>query len=369
MTLEELRTHYQGKRVLLTGHTGFKGSWLLLLLHELGAQVTGYALPPQGQRPLFTELGGSRLAHKHVMGDLSNLQLLSELVRDTQPEVVFHMAAQSLVRRSYQNPVETFRTNTQGTAHLLEAIRLLEGPCQVLAITTDKVYENREAKHAYTEGEPLGGYDPYSASKAAAELLIQSYRRSFFNPSQHAIHEKALASARAGNVIGGGDRAEDRLLPDVVRALQAQEPIVLRNPKAIRPWQHVLEPLWGYLMLAAKLAQAPDKLPGAYNFGPAQSDCLPVQKVAQLAVEAWRAGEITMQAPEDAPHEAGLLMLDNSLAKQRIGWVPKLSPQEAIAWTMEWHREEDNPKQSPTDRCLAQLAAYAQRWQAATAAN
>ncbi|RZK32381.1 MAG: CDP-glucose 4,6-dehydratase, partial [Hymenobacter sp.] len=264
----DFRATYAGKRVFLTGHTGFKGAWLLAWLHELGATVRGYALAPQTTPSLYEVIGGEALCEKSVIADLRQRDLLTQEVVDFQPDFVFHLAAQPLVRLSYDIPAETFEVNALGTAYMLEAVRQLEKPCTVVLITTDKVYENKEWVYPYRETDRLGGYDPYSASKACTELVINSYVQSFFNKADYARHQKAIAVGRAGNVIGGGDWALDRIVPDIVRAVQAGQPVQLRNPAAVRPWQHVLEPLGGYLLLGAKLSQDAARYAGAWNFGP-----------------------------------------------------------------------------------------------------
>lgn len=341
-----LRETYADKKVFLTGHTGFKGSWLLSWLHMLGAEVRGYALPPDTTPNLYELLGGNQLCDS-VLADLNDRPALTQALLDFRPDFVFHLAAQPLVRLSYQIPVETFQTNAIGTANLLDALRQLAKPCTVVLITTDKVYENQEWVYPYRETDRLGGYDPYSASKACAELVINSFVQSFFNPADHARHRKGIAVGRAGNVIGGGDWALDRIVPDIVRALGAGEPVQVRNPAAVRPWQHVLEPLGGYLLLGARLAQEPLRYGGAWNFGPHIQDALPVSALADTALRAWGAGTYETPALASQLHEAGLLKLDISKAYNELGWQPKYNAaaaiQKSIAWYKAWQDGQPVP--------------------------
>ena len=331
-----LRETYAGKRIFLTGHTGFKGAWLLYWLHSLGAEVCGYALAPTTTPSLYALLGGDTLCDSHL-ADLNDRATLERALFDFAPDFVFHLAAQPLVRLSYELPVETFATNALGTAHLLDALRRLDKPCTVVLITTDKVYENQEWVYPYRESDRLGGYDPYSASKACAELVINCYRQSFFNPADYARHGKGMAVGRAGNVSGGGDWALDRIIPDIVRALGAGEPVQVRNPSAVRPWQHVLEPLAGYLLLGARLTHDPARYGGAWNFGPHLQDALPVGALADIALKAWGAGRCETPAQTNQPHEAGLLKLDISKAVNELGWQPRYSAAEAIQQTINWY--------------------------------
>jgi CDP-glucose 4,6-dehydratase len=341
-----LRETYAGKKVFLTGHTGFKGSWLLYWLHLLGAEVKGYALAPETTPSLYNLLGGDQLCDS-VIADLCQRDTLEQAVLNFQPDFIFHLAAQPLVRLSYDIPAETFQVNALGTAYLLEAVRRLDKPCTVVLITTDKVYENQEWVYPYRESDRLGGYDPYSASKACAELVINSYVQSFFNPKEYARHQKGIAVGRAGNVIGGGDWALDRIVPDIVRALGAGQPVQVRNPHAVRPWQHVLEPLGGYLLLGARLAQQPLQYGGAWNFGPHIQDALPVSALADTALRAWGAGSYETPALQGQPHEAGLLKLDISKAFNELNWQPKYnaaaSIQKSIAWYKAWQEGQSVP--------------------------
>ncbi len=321
----------------MTGHTGFKGSWLIKILSLLDAEIRGYALVPENDFDLYHIIKGDKICDS-IINDLRERDALKKAVIDFKPDFIFHLAAQPLVRLSYVMPSETFEVNAIGTANLLDAVRLLEKPCQIVLITTDKVYHNNEWEYPYRENDRLGGYDPYSASKACAELVIDSYRNSFFNIANYANHKKAIAVGRAGNVIGGGDWAKDRLVPDIVRALIDSKPVVIRNPNAVRPWQHVIEPLVGYLMLGKKLFEAPLHFSSAYNFGPYVNDALPVLDMTKLAIQAWGSGTFDVQTDANQPHEAGLLKLDISKATREIGWLPKLNALAAINATVNWYK-------------------------------
>lgn len=328
---------FQNKKVLVTGHTGFKGSWLSIWLHELGANVVGYALAPKTDRDNFV-LAGLDSKMVDVRGDVRDPLALQRLFEEHQPEIVFHLAAQPLVRYSYEAPVETYDVNVMGTIHVLEEIRRCTATRTGVMITTDKCYENLEQHTRYQEGDPLGGRDPYSSSKAACELAISSWRRSFMAPEDYRKHGKAIASARAGNVIGGGDWATDRIIPDCIRALEKSEPITIRSPNAVRPWQHVLEPLSGYLLLAEKLSEDPTAFTEAWNFGPEPCATLTVREIAEMVVSHYDDGELRFPPQTDAPHEANLLELDSTKAKSKLGWRPKLSPQRMIDMTIEWYQ-------------------------------
>ena len=326
-----LSDFWGGKSVFLTGHTGFKGSWLLLWLHQLGARVSGYSLNPATQPALFEQARLSELLHRDHRSDLANLEALRRALRDSQAEIVFHLAAQPLVRESYVDPVGTFATNVLGTAHLLEAVRGLDTVRAVVVITTDKVYHNQEWVYPYRETDALGGHDPYSASKAAAELITASYRSSFLQ-----AQGVRVASARAGNVIGGGDWSADRLVPDCLRAFAAGDPVRLRFPQAVRPWQHVLEPLAGYLCLAERLWAGPG-FESAWNFGPEEHAT--VGEVAQRLGALWGEGaRVELEGDVSRPHEAGLLRLDVSRARAELGWRPRWSLEQALQATVDWQR-------------------------------
>ncbi|NLW48195.1 MAG: CDP-glucose 4,6-dehydratase, partial [Firmicutes bacterium] len=329
------KTFWQGKRVLITGHTGFKGSWLCMWLNAMGAQVTGYALQPPTKPSLFEVCKIEQLLTS-IIGDVRDKEKLKQCMLEAKPDIVIHMAAQPLVRDSYKNPVETYEINVMGTVHLFEAIRCCPGIKAVVNVTTDKCYDNKEWIWGYRENEAMGGYDPYSSSKACSELVTSSYRNSFFNTQAYQIHGVAVASARAGNVIGGGDWAVDRLIPDCIAALLKKKPIVIRNPYAIRPWQHVLEPLSGYLTLAQKLHEAGPEYAEGWNFGPADKDARPVEWIVQQMCQLWgeEATYIVNQGPH--PHEAHYLKLDCSKALARLAWYPKWELEQAIEKIIEW---------------------------------
>lgn len=325
---------FKDKRVFITGHTGFKGSWLAFMLHEAGADVMGYALPPASEVNHFDLLKlDSKI--KHVIGDIRDGALLTKTVSDFQPEFVFHLAAQALVRLSYDNPVDTFNTNVQGSINLLEAVRQCESIRSLVYITSDKCYENLEWIWGYKETDQLGGRDPYSASKAAAEIVYSSYARSFFEQRK----TLGTASARAGNVIGGGDWAVDRIIPDCIRAIEADKTIELRNPEATRPWQHVLEPLSGYLLLAAKLYEAPEKWGGAWNFGPSTHEVRTVKNVADIMVEHIGKGRVEVVGSKNQVHEANLLQLNCDKAHQLLGWSPRWDVDETLEATAIWYKK------------------------------
>lgn len=332
---------YRERRVLVTGHTGFKGSWLALWLQELGAEVFGFAQRPPTDPNHFELLD---LALRSELGDIRDAAHVERFVREVKPEIVFHLAAQPLVRRSYQQPIETYATNVLGSLHVYEACRAVGGVRAIVSITTDKVYENNERPEGYREDDPLGGYDPYSASKACADLATTSYRRSFWpNEGYGGSHQTLLCSARAGNVIGGGDWAEDRLVPDLARAAGAGIEAVLRNPLSIRPWQHVLEPLAGYLVLGQRLWDGRHEHARAWNFGPAAEGVRTVEGVASALAQSWPALRYRVERDESAPHEAKVLTLDCSLARSELSWKPVWDGEPCFAQTARWyraHREE-----------------------------
>lgn len=321
---------WQDRRVLVTGHTGFKGGWLSLWLHQLGAQVSGLSLPAPTEPSFFEQTRLQELVDHHL-GDVRDYDAVKAAIEKAQPEVVFHLAAQPLVRYSYDNPVETFATNVMGTVHVLEACRHVPSVRAVICITTDKCYENREWVWPYRENDPMGGHDPYSSSKGAAELAIAAYRRSYPDGP-------AIASVRAGNVIGGGDWAADRLIPDIIRALQAGQRPLIRNPRSIRPWQHVMEALGGYLLIAQKLLEGRSEMATAYNFGPNEEDTRPVGWIVEHMLQEWGA-EGWDQPNEPQPHEAVLLKLDTSKARAELDWRPAFALKDALAKVIEWHAE------------------------------
>ena len=344
------------RRIFLTGHTGFKGSWLSLWLQQLGAQITGYALPAPTQPSLFDK---ARVAQgmTSIIGDIRDASSLFAAMRDAKPEIVIHMAAQPLVRRSYTDPVETYSTNVMGTVHLLESVRQCDSVRSVVNVTTDKCYENQEWVWPYRENEPMGGHDPYSSSKGCSELVTSSYRNSFFNPDQHAQHGVALASARAGNVIGGGDWASDRLVPDILSSFTQGQPVVIRSPHAIRPWQHVLEPIRGYLTLAERLYTEGAAFAEAFNFGPRPDDAQPVQWIVDKLAKLWGHEASWTLDSSAQPHEAMFLKLDISKAAHRLGWHPALHLEQALQMTVAWAQglQQGTDMQALT---LNQIAAY-----------
>ena len=335
---DRLASYYKDKKIFVTGHTGFKGAWFISWLGLLGANVKGYALEPETES-LFNIIA-PKLKFESVIADIRDKEKLQSAINDFQPDLIFHLAAQALVRRSYEIPSETFEVNAVGTANLLEAVNKLQKKCTVIIVTTDKVYENKETGYYYKEDDVLGGYDPYSASKAATEIVVSSFRNSFFPLAKYAVHQKAIASARAGNVIGGGDWSKDRIIPDIIRSLKATLPVGVRNPQAVRPWQHVLEPLSGYLSLAMLLDGNAIKYSGPYNFGPLPEDHLPVKALVQTAIASWGSGDWVDQSDSAQPHEAGLLNLSIDKADKILNWQPKLKSAEAIEWTVDWYKQD-----------------------------
>lgn len=364
---------YTGKRVLVTGHTGFKGSWLCEWLLSVEADVAGYSLPPPTSPALFDQLG-LRNRLRHTIGDVRDGAAVRRAILDFQPDVVFHLAAQPLVRLSYREPVETYATNVMGTIHVLEALRVLEKHCAAVLITTDKCYENREWLHGYREEDPLGGHDPYSSSKAAAEIAIASWRRSFFPLQDGGFgNTVAVASARAGNVVGGGDWALDRIVPDCMRALAKGEPVAVRNPQATRPWQHVLEPLSGYLLLAAEMHSVLDEKPGeqraarlqrlcgAFNFGPGLDSNRSVRELVEEVLRNWPGGKWEDRTRHGMLHEASLLNLATDKAHHVLGWRARWGFAETVRRTVEWYRAATAPGQDAAALIALtreQIAAY-----------
>lgn len=333
---------YKNKRILVTGHTGFKGSWLSIWLNKMGAEVIGLALDPVTKRDNFVLSGIGKKINADLRGDIRNGQFVKDIFEQYQPEIVFHLAAQPLVRLSYDIPVETYETNVMGTINVLEAIRRTPSVKVGIMITTDKCYENREQIWGYRENEAMGGYDPYSSSKGAAEIAIASWRKSYFNPAKYDEHGKSIASVRAGNVVGGGDWAADRIIPDCIRALEQEKSIAIRSPKAIRPWQHVLEPLSGYLLLAQKMWDEPTKYCEGWNFGPHMESIVPVWDVAKKAVHEYGKGSLDDISSPNALHEAKLLMLDINKAAFVLSWEPKMNINQCIALTIDWYKRYKN---------------------------
>lgn len=329
---------FKGKKVLVTGHTGFKGSWLCIWLHELGAEVVGVGLDPHSDRDNFVLSGIGKLIKADIRADIRDAKLMKQLFDKYQPEIVFHLAAQPLVRLSYEMPFETYEVNVMGTVNIMEAIRFTNSVRVGVMITTDKCYDNCEQLRGYVETDPFGGYDPYSSSKGACEIAIQSWRRSFFNIQDYGKkHSVSLASVRAGNVIGGGDWSKDRIIPDCIRALETSKVVSIRSPKAVRPWEHVLEPLSGYMLLAQKMWSNPTEYCEGWNFGPEQESVMTVWDVASSIIENFGFGELKDVSDTKALHEANLLMLNIDKAKSRLGWFPRLNARETVRLTADWY--------------------------------
>jgi CDP-glucose 4,6-dehydratase len=355
-TTQLFSAFYKGKKVFITGHTGFKGSWLCLWLHSLGAKIIGYALKPPTNPSLFELCRIDQLVQSTIADIKDGVNLTNSMLA-AKPEIVIHMAAQPLVRDSYKIPVETYATNVMGTVNLFEATRHCKTVKAVINVTTDKCYENKEWIWGYRENEPLGGYDPYSNSKACSELVTSAYRNSYFNPKDHATHGVGVASARAGNVIGGGDWASDRLVPDCIRAILKTEKVIIRNPEAIRPWQHVLEPLAGYLMLAQKLYEDGPRYSGAWNFGPDDSDAKPVEWLVKELCAKWGNNASYALDTRKHPHESHYLKLDCSKAREVLGWRPLWDIEKALDSIIEWTKAYAGRK-DVTATCMGQIAAY-----------
>jgi len=349
--------NFEGKKILITGHTGFKGSWLTLWLIKLGTKVIGYSLEPPTKPSLF-EILNLKEKIVHIIGDIRDEEKLKNIFKKYKPEIVFHLAAQSLVRFSYKEPKLTYETNVMGTLNILEAIRETKSVRVVIIVTSDKCYENKEWVYGYRENDPLGGYDPYSSSKACAELVVEAYRNSFFNPKNYGKeHQVALASVRAGNVIGGGDWQVDRLIPDCVKALSKGKPIKIRNPDAIRPWQHVLEPLSGYLLLAQKMWEEPTKYCEAWNFGPYEKDIATVKEIVEKVINLWGKGKYEVESDTQF-HEAGLLRLDISKAMIKLGWYPKWNLDIALEKTIKWYKMFYKGKEDMLRYSLQEIKSY-----------
>jgi CDP-glucose 4,6-dehydratase len=345
--------------VLITGHTGFKGSWLSLWLSYLGAKVSGYSLPPPSQPSNFQLSRVEEILVNHYVGDIRDGAKLTTAIKLVQPQVIFHLAAQPLVHQSYNKPAETFEVNVLGTARLLDAVRSLEKPCAVLVITSDKCYENREQVWGYREIDPMGGHDPYSASKGATELLVSSYRSSFFSPTLLSQHGTMLASVRAGNVIGGGDWAANRVVPDMVKHLSINEPVPIRNPNAVRPWQHVLEPLSGYIQLADRMLNDPQaKWCSGWNFGPRSGDEVPVRDLVDQFCKQWGRGSWKDVSNPGQLHEAGILRLSIEKAWWELGWKPRWTLEETVCRTARWYRQVLMGQCDPRSECFADIEAY-----------
>lgn len=357
MSVDLFNEFYKNKRVLVTGHTGFKGSWLSIWLHEMGAEVVGVGLEPYSEKDNYVLSGIGEKIKADIRADICDGQKMKEIFAEYQPEIVFHLAAQPLVRLSYEIPVETYETNVMGSINIMEAARGTDSVKVMVMITTDKCYENKEQIWGYREEEPMGGYDPYSSSKGAAEIAIASWRRSFFNPTDYGTkHHVSIASVRAGNVVGGGDWAKDRIIPDCIRALEADKPIEIRNPKAIRPWQHVLEPLSGYLLLASKMFHEPTKYCEGWNFGPRTESITPVWDVASKLIQNYGKGELRDVSDPNTLHEANLLMLDISKAKFHLGWEPRTNIDQCIVLVADWYKRYQ--KEDVYNLCVEQINTF-----------
>lgn len=357
--MKNLFDMYKGKTVLVTGHTGFKGSWLSIWLKELGAKVIGYALDPYTEKDNFVVTGLAEKI-KDIRADVRDFNKLKEVFGKYSPEIVFHMAAQSLVSKSYLNPKDTYDINVGGTVNLLECARESKSVKVIINITSDKCYENKEWIWGYREFDPLGGYDPYSSSKACSELVTSAYRSSFFNPEENKTYNKGLSSVRAGNVIGGGDWAKDRIVPDCVRALENREPVIIRNPQSTRPWQFVLEPLGGYLFLASKMYYKPQDYSGAWNFGPNRESIITVKEMVEIFLSKYGKGSLQESHQKNQLHEASLLTLDISKVVFKLGWKPILNIDEAIEKTVDWYKAYGH-SESMYDFCSAQITEYMER--------
>lgn len=356
---EYLKSIYSGRNVFVTGHTGFKGAWLTETLHLLGANITAYSLAPYYDNNLYELL---KLDKKSVstIADIRYYDLLLKKMSRSKPDYVFHLAAQPLVKVSYADPIDTYSSNVMGTVKVLEAMRQIDRPMTGVMITTDKVYENKEIGDPFSEDDKLGGHDPYSSSKACCEIVIDSYIKSYFHLDQYDSHKKAIASCRAGNVIGGGDWASFRLVPDIINALVEDKPIEIRNPNAVRPWQHVLESVFAYLLLGAKVNEDPHKYAQAYNIGPNESDILKVTEVVEKAIDIWGSGSYNTAENPNVHHEAGILKLNCDKLKSVLGWKPVFTVDDAVKKTIEWYKANaDDPSQSEaiTDE---QIKAYGQ---------
>lgn len=354
-------SEFKGKRVLVTGHTGFKGSWLSIWLEKLGAKVIGFSLSPQTSPNNFETSNVAQIIDTHIIGDICDKELMAATIKSEAPDVIFHMAAQAIVHEGYADPIGTFNTNIMGTAHLLEAVRLNGRPCTVIIISSDKCYENREHVWGYRESDAMGGYDPYSASKGGTEIVTSSYRQSFFNVDNYAEHGVALASGRAGNVLGGGDWAQSRIIPDIVKSLNSNQPVPLRNPGAVRPWQHVLEPLSGYMSLATHMLVAKDPTPycTGWNFGPNNESTVNVQTIAEIAIKTWGSGSWTGEEGQYNPHEANILRLCIDKANAQLSWSPRFSLEQCLTRTVEWYRHFYKENNVDTLKlCLNDIEAY-----------
>lgn len=354
--MESLGKFYKGKKVLITGHTGFKGSWLAIWLHSIGAEVIGVALDPYSAKDNYVLSKIGEKIKADIRADIRDEKKIKTIFDQYQPEIVFHLAAQPLVRHSYEFPVETYQTNVMGTINVLEAIRATGSVRVGVMITSDKCYENKEQIWGYRENEAMGGYDPYSSSKGASEIAISSWRNSYFNPNQYDKHGKSIASVRAGNVIGGGDWAKDRIIPDCIKAIETGKPIDIRSPKAIRPWQHVLDPLSGYILLAKRMWENPNRFCEGWNFGPKSDSIATVWEVASKLIEFYGSGILKDSSDPNAYHEAMLLMLDINKAKLLLEWEPKWNIDKTFKMTVDWYKRYT--KMDVYNLCIEQINEY-----------
>ena len=350
-----LEKSYKNKKVFITGHTGFKGSWLSIWLQNIGATVKGYSLDTEENTELLFESVKTNLEIESVFSDIRNKEKLQTEILNFQPDFIFHLAAKSLVRYSYSFPIETIETNITGTANLLNSLIKLDKRCNVIVVTTDKVYENKEWIYPYRENDELGGYDPYSASKACAEIVTGSFRNSFFNLNNFDSHGKAISTARAGNVIGGGDYSADRIIPDIIKSLSDNSIIKIRNPESIRPWQHVLDPLNGYLLLGCSMSEAPLHYSGAYNFGPLPDSSLTVLELVENALKHWEGGSYEVSMNKNEPHESSLLRLDITKSEIELNWKPKWNSSEAIKRTILWYKKSFIEKENDFELCMSDI--------------
>lgn len=354
--MESLEKFYKGKKILITGHTGFKGSWLAIWLHNIGAEVYGIALDPYSDKDNYVLSKVGEKINADIRADIRDGKKIKTIFDQYQPEMVFHLAAQPLVRHSYEFPVETYQTNVMGTINVLEAIRATGSVRVGVMITSDKCYENKEQIWGYRENEAMGGYDPYSSSKGASEIAISSWRNSYFNPNQYDKHGKSIASVRAGNVIGGGDWAKDRIIPDCIKAIETGKPIDIRSPKAIRPWQHVLDPLSGYILLAKRMWENPNRFCEGWNFGPKSDSIATVWEVASKLIEFYGSGILKDSSDPNAYHEAMLLMLDINKAKLLLEWEPKWNIDKTFKMTVDWYKRYT--KMDVYNLCIEQINEY-----------
>ena len=352
--LESIKLAYEGKRVLVTGHTGFKGTWLVLWLKKMGAEVIGYALEPEdvrGNLYNIADIDGKRLLNSHI-NDIKDIDSISKVVEQSKPEIVFHLAAQPIVRRSYSDPIETLGTNVMGTANLLEALRNCESVKSIVVVTSDKCYKNVEQRDPYKEGDKLGGHDPYSASKACAEIVVSSYRKSFFE------NDVLLASARAGNVVGGGDYAQDRLIPDIIESIAQGKSVNIRNPNAVRPWQHVLDVLYGYLILGAKLYNSEEGSDSAFNFSPVVENYVNVEQLTTKIIEVFGKGSYNIESTYNQLHEMQMLYLDSQKAVKQLGWEPLLDIENVIKLTCSWYKSHIEKNADMYEFTMEQICQY-----------